>query len=424
MRKVERKAVESTITQATSRIEATVPQPGSVAVESSESTRVDSVGAVCDGGTAQRAGGLAEVRRVDSVGAVCDGGTATLRHERLQEIARKIASLIQRLAKVAKAGLEAKVELGLSLIEARDLCCKRGEWTSLLKRHGLKPRTAEECIQFAKYRDLLEENAHGRAPLTTEEARKSIAAHRRAIGHSPQRRAASRSNRESIGERERGLEIGDQGQPDQPGSDTTDAPDHEPVAVHSGPPAAEALDPAATATPLQPAGKDRSRAEVTDPDEPAASTTVAARSESGRDAGQQQAPAPSELSEEEWLAAIPLRDKIQDKRHFDEEATLWRRLQPALAPIRKQLAASPQEVKKAAYLNPHKHRLRVRLLFAILIISPHEWRLCDECVGRCTDRTGKLQCTRCDGWGFFIEHEGNERIESGGAEDPSAGTTI
>src|SRR5262245_31906788 len=36
----------------------------------------------------------------------------------------------------------------------------------------------------------------------------------------------------------------------------------------------------------------------------------------------------AELSDEEWLAAIPLRAKLQDKRHFDEEAILWRRLQP------------------------------------------------------------------------------------------------
>jgi hypothetical protein len=457
MRKVKRKAVESTITQATSRIEATAPQPGSVAVESGELTPVDSVGAVCDGGTRTRLvtqDALAcspgrgpdlpsDDEKVDPLGVAAAteiisedpapledvdgedgrmprdedaiegeslqpttrltnsterGSDVDLRYERLQKIARKIASQIERLAKAAKAGLRAKVELGLSLIEARELCCKRGEWTSLLRGHGLKPRTAEECIQFAKYRDLLEENAHGRAPLTTEEARKSIAAHRKAIGHSPQRRPSSRSNREPIGQRDRGLEIGDQGQPDQPGKDTTDAPDHEPVTVQSGPPAADVFDPALTTAPPQPSAQDRSGEEVAEADELSAPATVAHRSETGNHEGHQ-APTPTELPDEEWLAGIPLRGQLSNPAFYDADAWFWAEARSTIEGLRR--LADESASSRAIRESPAWTKMIFTGTVAKLLMIPHprDWVLCPTCEGKV--RTGQTQpCGTCGGAGY------------------------
>src|SRR5262249_20887317 len=118
-------------------------------------------------------------------------------------------------------------------------------------------------------------------------------------------------------------------------------------------------------------------------------------------------PATTEPSDEEWLASLPLPAEIRDTRPLDQEAPLWPRLQPEVARIREELGASPQEVADAAYRRPQMDRLRVRLLYGLLIRSPHEWRLCERCGGSCTDQTGKLPCTRCDGRGFFVEHEGN-----------------
>jgi hypothetical protein len=131
------------------------------------------------------------------------------------------------------------------------------------------------------------------------------------------------------------------------------------------------------------------------------------------------APVSAELSDEDWLAAIPLRARIRDKRHFDEEAILWRRLRPDLLRIRERLGASPQEVRDSAYLKPDRYRLRVRLGYAIHLRPPHEWELCAECV----DQTDRLPCPRCHGRGFFIEHEGKVQDEAGGVEDRSARAT-
>ncbi len=300
-------------------------------------------------------------------------------------------------------GFDAKLKLGLYLIEARGLC-RRGEWTHFLNSQGLKLRVAEECMHFAKYQDLLEANAHDRSPWTTEEARKLISSHRKAIGKGRQRRPASRLNPGSIRQRDQEVDTGNQGRADQPRSNTSDAANREPVATHSDSPSAEVPDSATPATPHQTAARNRCADDVADADERAATTMV----------GQQRVSAPPEPSDEEWLALIPLRLDLADTSNFDRDALLWRRTRSLALQVCELINPTPDEVGRSTYFKMARNRYRLRLLFGLRVNHPQLWRICPQCRGQFTDRPGTMTCSGCEGAGFLLTHEG-EPVEEGEA---------
>jgi hypothetical protein len=316
---------------------------------------------------------------------------AVASHDRLQELGKEIDSQVHTLEWAACTGFDAKLKIGVCLIEAKKLC-KRGEWTPFLEKRGLKSRTAEECMQFARHRDVLERNAHGRAHWTTEEARKVIALERKAAGQGEKTQSATGSPPDGAGKEDPGLDLGNPGDADGTAGSAAAGP-------------SDSTSPAAAPEPAAEGQRGGESGDSAKPAEASGMSPEGSNPEGGQ--AQHRASDPNELSDAEWLPSIPLREKIQDKQHFDKEAIEWRRLQPELAPIRQRLAPSPEEVTDAAYLRPARDRLRVRILHGILIKRPHEWRLCSRCAGGGTERTGKLPCTRCDGSGFFVTHEGD-----------------
>jgi hypothetical protein len=331
------------------------------------------------------------------------------RQGRLQEIASDVGCLLGKLervkhaaSKVARVGFEAKLRLGIRLMEARALC-RRGKWRPYVESLGMKTRHADEAIQFARNRELFEGgNAHG-AHWTTGKARKAMADPQRGLEQTRPGNPATGQDASSSGRR-RGDNLNDQRRPDQPDDETTVATGREPVAVSTDAPDAETNDPPAAAA--QPgAAPDPEDADVVvliaTPTPTPATDPIGPDVEEGQPAG----PTSPEPSDDEWLAAIPLRRALADTSQFDRDALLWRRMRQLAAQVAELINPTAEEIGRSNYFNMVRNRYRLRLLFGLRINNPSLWRICSKCRGKYTNRPGTMPCGLCDGFGYSLSHE-------------------
>jgi hypothetical protein len=325
--------------------------------------------------------------------------------EQLETIERRIASHLQKIRRSFRVAINERIKIGKCLMEAKGLC-GHGEWLDFLKSCGLHQRTAQECMQFAEYEELISQKTHGRAPLTIETVRKMITAERKAIGQS---RAAQSTSRSRTSE-EVTLDPGTPRAPDRPSDTATESAATEPAT-----PAAESSDEgqsalastSATPGPTTPASSSDAGiviASATDVNELSTNPSGAGTGE-----GQQDAPGADDLPEEVWLSTIPLRGRLGNTSHFDVNALFWRRAQPLFAQLRDLIKPSLQEIGHSARFKLVFNRIPLRLLHGTCIKPPYEWLICSKCAGRCTDLTGKQSCGWCDGGGYLITHEADSQ---------------
>jgi hypothetical protein len=329
------------------------------------------------------------------------------REVRLRELAREIAVEWENFTIAAHSGFKAKLRLGQYLTEARKLCPPRG-WIRYVECLGLSLRTVQECMQFAEHRTLFEGEAHGRARWTTESARKLIAERRRAEGPGkPARSNTEKEARPSARPRHRD-DADDRGRPGPPDDDAAVAMRCEPVSPSTDAPDDGSTGPSTEATRPEPATvvhgvEDTAGAGAT----PASTPTTAADAEGPEpDPGQPGDRVEPGPSDKDWLDAIPLRRELDDPSHFDREAILWRRTRPLAARASELIAPTPEEIARSTYFMMTRNQFRLRLLFALRVNDPALWRLCSQCRGRSTDRPGTIPCSRCDGHGYVLSHEG------------------
>jgi hypothetical protein len=335
--------------------------------------------------------------------------------DRLIELAKQIARHRQRMLRAARTAVEEHIQIGQALIEAKRVC-KHGRWAPFLKRCGLKQRTAGQCMQFARNRELIEQEAHGRADFTVEAVRKLIASKAKAIEQTSKTQSASGSDADGTGEEAdrrdpEGNAPSDPGAPSQShhrGDATVESAEDELAVAEPGEPPSTAVVTDSTAD-GQRCGDITNMPESVDTCGPDTD-----RSKPERNEAQLRASEPDEPPGQEWLASIPLRHELTDPSDFDRDAILWRRAQPLLAKLGELVEPTTDEIGKSTYYKMARNRLRLRLLFGMRVRGPHDWRICPRCRGGCTDRPGTMPCSGCDGGGFILTHDGDFQEEGQG----------
>jgi hypothetical protein len=429
--------MECMITEPTCPMEVTAQQPESVAVETNESTPIDSADAARDGiaengrdfqvatrresaSTPNEEGNLefpgrpaiSEILPEDptswelAVGddEVVDAGISPDGSQPdypLTHLAKQIVKHRQRMLRAARTAVDEYIRIGRALIDAKGLC-KHGQWAPFLARCGLKQRTAEQFMQFARNSELIDRESHGRADLTVEAVRKLIAS-RTARARSPKSRSVTGSIADGTGEEN---ECPDPGAPSRSAhrDDATvdSAEDEPPVTEPSEPNTTTGATESTAEGPLIVDIVDL--AEPLDPGEPDTD-----RSKSEGSEAQSWATEPDQPSDQEWLARIPLREQLDDPTSFDRNAILWRRVQPQFARLLELVAPSPEELGNSAYFRMARNRFRLRLLFGMGVRDPRDWTICPRCRGGFTDRPGTMPCSGCDGGGYLLTHHGDFR---------------
>ncbi len=200
---------------------------------------------------------------------------ALAKADQLEAIERRIASQVRRIGRAFRVAIDARIHVGKSLMEAKDLC-NHGNWIVLLKKCGLKARTAQECMQFAAQEALIKQKTHNRADLTVEAVRKMIASERKATGQTQQTRSASGSSAGCGGEAERTLDCSATTEPDRRCDATTGSVDCAPTASTADLATAEPNEAASTAATTEPTTEGRCGGDLVD--------TVESADSSGPDA--------------------------------------------------------------------------------------------------------------------------------------------
>jgi hypothetical protein len=117
--------------------------------------------------------------------------------------------------------------------------------------------------------------------------------------------------------------------------------------------------------------------------------------------------AEDELDDEAtWLASMPIRAQLSDPTVFDEQAKLWRDLQPQVDQLREAHTPSTEEFSQAC--SRSFYQLRYSHLVAALlgVKPPQDWVLCPACKGTGVNRFLQSKCTACKAEGFEITHHG------------------
>jgi hypothetical protein len=271
-------------------------------------------------------------------------------------------------------------------------------------------------MQFARNRELIEQEAHGRADLTVEAVRKLIASKPKVIEQTPEARSAIGSDADGTGEEDDRRDPEGNALSDSGASSQSHRQEYAIVAsAQDGLAVAEPSVPPSTAPAIESTSEGRHSGDIVDSAEPVDSREPNTdRSEPECSEAQPPTSEWDEASDQEWLASIPLRAQLDDPTSFDRNAILWRRAQPQFARLSELIAPSPEEIPSSRQFKMARNRFRLRLLFGIRVRRPHDWRLCPQCRGGFTDRPGTMPCSGCDGGGYVLTHEGDFQEEGQG----------
>ncbi len=118
--------------------------------------------------------------------------------------------------------------------------------------------------------------------------------------------------------------------------------------------------------------------------------------------------------EDDWLAGIEVRNRLTDPGRFDRNARLWRRSRPAIASIVEDLNPAPSDIARSGRFQMMRNSFMLRLLYLSHVRHPRDWQICPKCGGDFTDKPGRIPCSRCDGGGYLLTHEGDPRDQLDG----------
>jgi hypothetical protein len=198
----------------------------------------------------------------DRDGGVADGDSGpdlSQGEGRLEELAELIAKHRHRMVRAARTTVEEYIQIGEALIKAKGLC-RHGRWGPFLQRCGLKKRTAEQCMRFARHRAEIERDARGTAPLTVDSVQKMLASPRKAIGQGRPPGSAMPKRPDAPGPQDRAADTAEQAQAVQAGGDSPDLTDRDPETRGDDSQSEEPNDPASATMP-ESAGQDQDLAE-------------------------------------------------------------------------------------------------------------------------------------------------------------------
>ena len=115
------------------------------------------------------------------------------------------------------------------------------------------------------------------------------------------------------------------------------------------------------------------------------------------------------VEETQWLASLPVRQRLADTSAFDRDALLWRRVQPAVEMMR--TLSGPGRLATDDYGKARigafcKQRYSRHLGCVVGVKPPAQWTVCTFCRGTGKARTG-TECYPCLAGGYAIGHVGD-----------------
>ncbi|MDR3633349.1 MAG: hypothetical protein P4L84_05890 [Isosphaeraceae bacterium] len=320
----------------------------------------------------------------------------------LEELASRFQSEYEGFLTAATDALDRKLRLGELLVQARQMCTKRGTWRPFLERVGLadKERFVSECIRFAANRPQIEEaKRNGGSANSVTDVRVLLATPKalpapKIESERPAQRARAPQSTEEVKRAELAHELSADSENLEPSDQVVEeATDQlEEFAENDGATAPE------RALAAEEAREDVALPDGVGADEPP--TTV------GRAVADRihEIDAPMELSEEEWLRSLPARANLENPALFDDDARLYRMVQPHLDAIAEACALTPEQIRHSGSRSLARNKLRLLLGHAAHILPPDQWPACDQCGGRFTDLPNRNPCASCEGSGFLTLH--------------------
>jgi hypothetical protein len=288
---------------------------------------------------------------------------------RLIDLAEQIRQDTQQVAQSLRSVVEGMRSTGEKLIEAKRIDGKHGRWLRFLRYCGIHERYAQECMQIARHWAEIEANTSSCSDLTLTEVRRLLRSQPpKALEHTAKTQAPKAVGKAKA-TKEKSAALTNRSEPQR---------DHQVHLAIEEPPVPE---PA----PHNPADEQQ------DPQ------------------GARAASVQNTDDDASWLNSLPIRAQLENPARFDEAAKLWKMARPHIDALRDILSPDAVELGRAATASLAKNQYRLRVLFATHVRPPDEWKRCDRCAGKLTDRIGKIPCPICGGHGFIVTHEGDYR---------------
>jgi hypothetical protein len=108
-----------------------------------------------------------------------------------------------------------------------------------------------------------------------------------------------------------------------------------------------------------------------------------------------------------WLASLRIRAQLSDTIVFDEQAKLWRRLQPLMEQMRDAHEPAAEELSRAWSCTVYKKRYSYLVAVLLGANPPQDWVPCPRCKGSGKSGALKTACFECEGACFAITHRGD-----------------
>jgi hypothetical protein len=111
-----------------------------------------------------------------------------------------------------------------------------------------------------------------------------------------------------------------------------------------------------------------------------------------------------------WLGILPVRSRLDDSTVFDEQALIWRRVQPAIDHLLGLYSPTADDVRVARIQTRVRERFSYRVAQLVGAVPPERWTVCDLCGGTGSCSSLAKECDACRGGGFLIPQANEEPL--------------
>jgi hypothetical protein len=124
-----------------------------------------------------------------------------------------------------------------------------------------------------------------------------------------------------------------------------------------------------------------------------------------------------ELTDQNWLASIPIRAQLTDPTIFDGEALRWRHDQPAVKWLQRQHPPTAYDMNKLRVNDFVRKRYGYMSDRFLSVNPPERWNLCPACGGTGKNRSETTNCDLCWGGGHEVTYAWESGSGAGGPDD-------
>jgi hypothetical protein len=107
------------------------------------------------------------------------------------------------------------------------------------------------------------------------------------------------------------------------------------------------------------------------------------------------------LDDQEWLASLPVRQKLGVTAIFDEDAVFWRHILPGVDALIRLIEGRGRDVHEFMAEFSQTHRFPHRVAELLSVGHPRSWVACSRCSGKGRKKGQKTPCPACDGAAYW-----------------------